>query len=71
MNGELTGAERERLAEIDSQSPPEPDGMADFRSRLPAPWEVADGRAWADRIRRAMGWPADTADPTGEPDRPQ
>lgn len=60
----LTESERAALAELDAQRPPPPlDSVEAVRSRLPAPWEVADAGEWADRIRRQMRWPTTTTAP--------
>lgn len=60
----LSEAEAERLAALDTVRPLPLDDVAAIRARLPAPWELADARKWADRIRAERGWPATTADPT-------
>lgn len=40
----------------------------ELRQKMPDAGDVADARTWAARIRRAMGWPERTADPTGQSD---
>lgn len=64
---QLSSAEADRLAELDAQRPPDLDDVAAIRARLPAPWELADARKWADKIRAESGWPATAPDPTGDP----
>lgn len=58
-----------RLAALDAERPPDLDDVAAIRARLPAPWELADARKWADKIRAERGWPTPTADPAGDGDR--
>ena len=61
---QLSSEETERLAELDAQRPPDLDDVAAIRARLPAPWELADAREWADKIRAERGWPTPAPDPT-------
>lgn len=64
---QLSPAEAEQLAALDAQRPPALDDVEAIRARLPAPWELADARKWADRIRAERGWPATAPDPTANP----
>ena len=44
----LSEAEADRLAALDAERPPDLDDVGAIRARLPAPWELADAREWAD-----------------------
>lgn len=50
----------------DGHDPSVPDHptLDELRQTMPDPADLGDARVWAARIRRAMGWPDRTADPT-------